>query len=85
MKDKEIEVKDIKGKVEKIMLSSIKEITVSILDSYRVFSIEINTNKKTIKSVSYLNNNDDPLTSTFIEILRYFYDKKGNKKWFCLL
>lgn len=80
MKDKEIEVKDIKGKVEKIMLSSIKEITVSILESYRVFSIEINTNKKTIKSVSYLNNSDDPLTSTFIEILRYFYDKKGKNK-----
>lgn len=80
MKDKEIEVKDIKGKTEKIMLSSIKEITVSILDSYRVFSIEITTDKKTIKSVAYLNNSDDPLTSTFIEILRYFYDKKGNKK-----
>ena len=80
MKDKEIEVKDIKGKTEKIMLSSIKEITVSILDSYRVFSIEITTDKKTIKSVSYLNNSDDPLTNTFIEILRYFYEKKGNKK-----
>ena len=80
MKDKEITVKDVKGKTEKIMLSSIKEITVSILDSYRVFSIEITTDKKTIKSVSYLNNSDDPLTSTFIEILRYFYDKKGNKK-----
>lgn len=80
MKDKEIEVKDVKGKTEKIMLSSIKEITVSILDSYRVFSIEITTDKKTIKSVAYLNNSDDPLTNTFIEILRYFYDKKGNKK-----
>ena len=80
MKDKEILIKDVKGKVEKIMLSSIKEITVSILDSYRVFSIEIITDKKTIKSVSYLNNSDDPLTSTFIEILRYFYEKKGNKK-----
>lgn len=80
MKDKEIEVKDIKGKVEKIMLSSIKEITVSILESYRVFSIEINTNKKTIKSVSYLNNSDDPLTSVFLEILRYFYDKKVSRK-----
>lgn len=80
MKDKEIEVKDIKGKTEKIMLSSIKEITVSILDSYRVFSIEITTDKKTIKSVAYLNNSDDPLTNTFIEILRYFYDKKASKK-----
>ena len=80
MKDKEIEVKDVKGKVEKIMLSSIKEITVSILDSYRVFSIEITTDKKTIKSVAYLNNSDDPLTSVFLEILRYFYEKKGNKK-----
>lgn len=80
MKDKEILIKDVKGKVEKIMLSSIKEITVSILESYRVFSIEINTNKKTIKSVAYLNNSDDPLTSTFIEILRYFYDKKVSRK-----
>ena len=66
MKDKEIEIKDVKGKTEKIMLSSIKEITVSILDSYRVFSIEITTDKKIIKSVAYLNNSDDPLTSTFI-------------------
>lgn len=80
MKDKEILIKDVKGKVEKIMLSSIKEITVSILDSYRVFSIEITTDKKTIKSVAYLNNSDDPLTSVFLEILRYFYEKKGNKK-----
>lgn len=80
MKDKEIEVKDIKGKTEKIMLSSIKEITVSILDSYRVFSIEITTDKKTIKSVAYLNNSDDPLTSVFLEILRYFYDKKEGRK-----
>lgn len=80
MKDKEIIIKDVKGKVEKIMLSSIKEIKVSILESYRVFSIEIITDKKTIKSVSYLNNSDDPLTSTFIEILRYFYDKKASRK-----
>ena len=80
MKDKEITVKDVKGKTEKIMLSSIKEITVSILESYRVFSIEITTDKKTIKSVAYLNNNDDPLTSTFIEILRYFYEKKEGRK-----
>ena len=80
MKDKEIEIKDIKGKNEKIMLSSIKEIKVVILDSYRVFSLDINTNKKTIKSVAYLNNSDDPLTSTFIEILRYFYEKKASKK-----
>lgn len=80
MKDKEILIKDVKGKVEKIMLSSIKEIKVSILESYRVFSIEIITDKKTIKSVSYLNNSDDPLTSTFIEILRYFYDKKASRK-----
>ena len=80
MKDKEILIKDIKGKVEKIMLSSIKEITVSILDSYRVFSIEITTDKKIIKSVAYLNNSDDPLTNVFLEILRYFYGKKGNKK-----
>lgn len=80
MKDKEIIIKDVKGKVEKIMLSTIKEIKVSILESYRVFSIEIITDKKTIKSVSYLNNSDDPLTSTFIEILRYFYDKKASRK-----
>ena len=85
MKDKEIIIKDVKGKVEKIMLSTIKEIKVSILESYRVFSIEIITDKKTIKSVSYLNNSDDPLTSTFIEILRYFYDKKASRKWLYLL
>ena len=64
MKDKEIEVKDVKGKVEKIKLSE----------------IEIITKNKSIKSVAYLNNSDDPLTTTFIEILRYFYEKKGNKK-----
>ncbi len=80
MKDKEILIKDVKGKTEKIMLSSIKEITVSILESYRVFSIEITTNKKTVKAVAYLNNSDDPLTSTFIEILRFFYDKKVSRK-----
>ena len=80
MKDKEILIKDVKGKTEKIILSSIKEITVSILDSYRVFSIEITTDKKTIKSVAYLNNSDDPLTNTFIEILRYFYEKKEGRK-----
>ena len=80
MKDKEILIKDVKGKTEKIMLSSIKEITVSILDSYRVFSIEITTDKKTIKSVAYLNNSDDPLTEIFIKILKYFYNKKGNRK-----
>ena len=80
MKDKEIEVKDVKGKTEKIILSSIKEITVSILDSYRVFSIEITTDKKTIKSVSYLNNSDDPLTEIFIKILKYFYNKKVSRK-----
>lgn len=80
MKDKEILIKDVKGKTEKIMLSSIKEITVSILESYRVFSIEITTNKKTIKSVAYLNNSDDPLTAIFLEILRFFYDKKVGRK-----
>ena len=79
MKDKEIEVKDIKGKVEKIKLSEIEEISASILKSYRCWCIEIITKNKSIKSVAYLNNSDDPLTEIFIKILKYFYNKKGNK------
>ena len=80
MKDKEILVKDVKGKVEKIKLSEIEEISASILKSYRCWCMEIITKNKSIKSVAYLNNSDDPLTNTVIEILRYFYEKKGNKK-----
>lgn len=80
MKDKEIEVKDVKGKVEKIKLSEIEEISASILKSYRCWCIEIITKNKSIKSVAYLNNSDDPLTSVFLEILRFFYDKKVSRK-----
>ena len=43
MKDKEIKVKDVKGKVEKIKLSEIEEISASILKSYRCWCIEIIT------------------------------------------
>lgn len=48
MKDKEIEVKDVKGKVEKIKLSEIEEISASILKSYRCWCMEIITKNKSI-------------------------------------
>ena len=54
MKDKEIEVKDVKGKVEKIKLSEIEEISASILKSYRCWCIEIITKNKSIKSLLQL-------------------------------
>lgn len=81
MKDKEIILRNNKKEIIKFNVNEVKYLKSAITSNYKCVEMEItlSNNKEHKFSTSYFNE-DDPLTESCLNIMRYFYKKKASRK-----